>query len=418
MWQNVYDKHGHRVDGGLANFKKTLRTEHTVTTKIEMLDENLDPIEDGDIFSSDVTNDLTNFITDGSIDVDTTRGTRRTAELTILNPSAEFTPATQNFESEGDWVGKVYLDRNVRIYRGVYYAEQPLYVPVGTFMIDTIDVQVERNMSQVVMSMSDRWKMLSKSFFGYKHTYQKGDTYNSVIQDMLDSAGITTSFRTIDTLGSRDPADRKLTHDYAVDIGDSRGDKLKDWCKRWNIDIYFNPMGRLITEDRTRDRDRSVVWDYYWSDDKDGMMVQLTRSFDDSNLYNHVIIIGSKEVGTGKHKTRKPFKVSKSNTNPNSKFRIARMGDRVLLIQDDSIGTDAEANKALQKAWEVRTQLSETITMKAVSNPLLEGDDVIHIKEPNLAKLNDNYRLQQFDIPLVSSLQTLKVSQILKADDL
>jgi hypothetical protein len=134
-------------------------------------------------------------------------------------------------------------------------------------------------------------------------------------------------------------------------------------------------------------------------------------------LYNHVIVVGQKTIGTGTNKTTKPFFVQKKNDNPASKFRISRMGDRVLLIQDDTIGSDAEANKALNKAWKLRTSLSETIQLQTINNPLLEGDDMIQITERNLAKLDDKYRLQQFNIPLVSSLQTIKVSQILRSDE-
>jgi hypothetical protein len=418
MWNVVYDKNGRQVNNGVERFKEALRGPHTVTTKVEMLDENLDPVEDGDLFSADVENELTNFITDGSVDVDVSRGTRRTSEITLLNPSAEFTPATQGYDSEGDWVGKLYLDRNVRVHRGLYYNGQALYAPVGTFMIDGIDVQVEQNMSQVILTMSDRWKKLSKSFFANHKTYDKGTLYNDIIIDMVHDAGILESQRTLDGLGKRDSDDRKIHRDLKVDAGASRGDLLKKYCKKWNIDIFFNPLGRLVSEDRTRPRDKASVWKYHWSDDSSGMLVNMTRSFSDDNLYNHVVVRGMKDTEPGNGKTMKPFFVEKKNTNPASKFCINRMGDRVLFIDDDSINTVAEANKALERAWSIRTQMSESVRFQAISNPLLEGDDNITLEERNYAKLDDRYRLQRFDIPLVTSLQTLEVHQILKGDDL
>lgn len=418
MWNRVYDKDGMIVPGGEQLFKDALRTDHVITSKVEMLDETLQPVEDGDLYSKNVDNELTNFITDGSIDVDVARGTRRTAELTILNPTADFTPATQDFSSDGDWVGKVYLDRNVRMWRGVIVGGMALYVPVGTFMIDNIDVEVEQNMSQVVLTMSDRWKMLTKSIFAHKKTYHKDRSYNSIIEEWLDDAGIYERFRTIDSLNGRDSDDRRLWKGFHVEAGDSRGEWLKKLTKRWNIDIFFDPLGRLRTRDRIRVREAGAVWDYYWSDERDGMLINVTHSFSDDNLYNHVIVVGQREVGTGGNKTTKPFYKEKKNENPHSKFRISRMGDRALFIQDDSISTDHEANKALAKAWELRTQISESIQFQAIANPMLEGDDLIRIQERTLAKVDDVYRIQRFNIPFITSLQTINVSQVLRSDDI
>lgn len=409
MWTRVRDDKGRRVEGDA--FWKLLRGEHQVTTKVELLDTDF-RVEDI-IYSSDRSNEVTNFISDGSIDVDKTRGTRRTAELTLLNPTSDFTPTMK----DDDWDGKLYLNRMIRIWRGVYYGRSPLYVPCGTFMTDNIDVLVEQNMSLVNLTLSDRWKMLTKSFFGNNKTYEKGTYYNTIIRDLLEGAGIVgvSEVDNLDKLSTRTEADKKTNAKIQFKIGDSRGDKLKELCDRWDIDAYFDPMGKFVTEDRLDPEDRDVVWRFYSGpieDGRNGRLVSLRRSFNDDNLYNHVIVIGT--GGQDGEEKKKVWRAERRNTDKKSVTNIDRIGDRVKLIQSDRIGSDTEAERTLNRAWKMRLQLSESVEIQAISNPALEADDMIRITETEHARLDDTFRIQRFNIPLVSSLQTIQAVNIIR----
>lgn len=414
MWKTVYYQNGKEAPSSEAFFE-ALRTDHQTVVKVELLDTSFLPIEGGTVFSTSntKTNDVSNLVSDGNIDVDKTRGTRRTAELTLLNPSAEFTPATEDFSSDGPWVGKIYLNRMVRIWRGVYVNSQPLYVPVGTFMIDVCDVLFEQNMSLVNLTMSDRWKMLAKSYFDEPVTYAADTTYNTIINDFIIAAGIPVEGKhaaVIDPLGTRDAADRKISHRLKFERGDSRGDKLKELCDKWNIDIYFDPMGALRTEDRRRARDRQQVWQFFSSDTRRGMLTSIKRTFNDSSLYNHVVI-----VGTGDPKNA--VVARRKNSDADSKWGINSIGDRVYIKESSRISTEAEARKALDRAWELRLQFSEQLECNTVCNPALEADDVIRITENTFVKVDDKYRLTRFNIPLVTTRQTIQAMNIIKRED-
>lgn len=412
MWSTVYHQNGKKADNADAFFQ-ALRTDHRSAVKVELLNSNFEPVEGGTLFSTEGTrsNDVSNLVSDGNIDVDKTRGIRRTAELTILNPSAEFTPVTEDFESDGPWAGKMYLNRMVRIWRGLYLNDKPLYVPVGTFMVDICDVLFEQNMSLVNLTLSDRWKMLSKSYFGSSVKYPDGTEYNSIISDLLSDAGVPTSGRfgaNIDYLYDRADDDRLTGSAIKFERGDSRGDKLKELCDRWNIDAYFDPMGIFRTEDRRRPRDKAQVWKFYSSDDRKGMMISMRRSFNDDNLYNHVIIVGTGDP--------KDTVVAKRQDN-SSKLSIANIGDRVYIKESPRIKTQAEARKALDRAWELRSQLSEQLEIQTICNPALEADDVIRITERDFVKVDDRYRVTRFNVPLVTSRQTIQAMNIIKRED-
>ena len=419
MWKQVYNENGKTVQGGWVILEGEIRGEHTPIIQIEMLEPDLTR-KGKFILSTAVAQDdrFSNVVSDGNIDVDYDRGTRRTAELTILNPNAEFTPTTAGFEQEGDWEGLLYLNRVVRIWRGVATNHGNLYVPVGTFMVDASEVILEENMSIVNLTMSDFWKKLTKSFYGYNKKYDKHTYYNTIIKDLLDAAGVPRTGKyaaALDNLSQRDPDDKRLQKPLKFNRGDSRGDILKNLAKDWNIDMYFDPLGVFRTEDRKTDRDKKVVWSFVskpiGSNDKHGGLVSLTRSFNDDNLYNHVIL-----VGTGNEK--QVVKLSREVENENYKFHKIKIGDRVFLKESDKWSTMAQLTAAMKRIWAKRIQFSETINAEVICNPALEADDKIRITEMDYVKVNDAYRLRRFTVPLVTSRQEIEATNIIRDEDI
>src|SRR5688500_12731481 len=81
-------------------------------------------------------------IIDGTVDLDVSRGTRRTLTMSFLNEDAEFSPTSE-------WGGLLYVNRLIRLHRGLVVSQQGdvEYVPIGTFMVDKTETLVERGMS-------------------------------------------------------------------------------------------------------------------------------------------------------------------------------------------------------------------------------------------------------------------------------
>ncbi len=409
MQDVVFDSNGKRISNPKL-FYDLLRVEHQVTSKIEILDTTFDPIEGGTIFSADKSNDLSNFITDGNVDVDTTRGTRRTAQLTLLNPTAEFSPHLGNLEPDGPWVGKVYLNRAIRAYRGLYSGNQALYVPIGTFLVDVDAVVVERNMSQVNLTMSDLWKKLTKSFFTHKAHFNEGTPYNDIIRAFINEAGADEPLNpNIDSLSDRSHDDSHIGSKIHFAQGDSRGDKLLKLAGDWDIDMFFDPMGRFTTQDRRDARSKPPAWHLYSAQEK-GSLISITRSFNDDNLYNHVIVIGTAHP---KHVVR----LERTDRDSNSKTSVDLIGDRVKIFTSNKIGTMEQAQRAMKRLWGLRLQLNEENDIECICNPGLEGDDVIQLTDLDYARVDNHFRLRAFNIPLVTSRQQLKLVNVVYGDE-
>jgi len=355
-----------------------------------VLDTNFQPIKEF-LDSGVQTNDTTSIMVDGSVDVDVTRLTRRTFTATVLNPDAIWSPRS-------DWGGLFYVNRLIRVYRGIDFGDYSELVPVGTFMIDNADTAVERNMSVVTLSGSDLWKKFGKSMFPRAKTWAAGTKINTIIDSIADAVGI--QYRNIDPLSSRATADKEVDKKFAVEQGDNRGEALAKLCKDNGIDVYFDPLGRLTTQDMATVKDRSVVYSY--DPDMNNNLVTVKSSYTDDNLYNTVLVLGTKDKDN-------VIVARVRDTDPTSPTNINRLGERVFKYESENIGTQTKGNAVAESLFYKHVLVNEDITLEVVCNPAYEGNDVIHVDERGFSQLNANYRLKAFTVPLSASRQTLRL---------
>jgi hypothetical protein len=363
---------------------------HTFRSKMVVLDTDFNPVYEF-VDAGYQTNDTTSIMVDGSVDIDVTRLTRRTFTATVLNPSGIWSPRS-------DWGGLFYVNRLVRMYRGIDYGSGQEMVPVGTFLIDHADVAVERNMSVVVLSGSDLWKKFGKSMFPRNKTWASGTSINTIITYIADQAGVTRL--NLDPLSSRAASDREIGKDFSVEQGDNRGEALAELCKAYAIDIYFDPDGRLTTQDFQTPGDKAVVFEY--DPTMNNNLITVKSSYSDDNLYNSVLVIGTKDKDN--------VVISRvRDTDPTSVTSVDRIGERVFKYESDKIGTQALADKTAESLFYKHVLVNEDITLESICNPAFEGNDVVHVDEREFSQLNSNFRLRAFTVPLSSSRQTLRL---------
>lgn len=362
---------------------------HAIRVKMQVLDTDFNVVKE----FSDTGDELspTNFIVDGAVDIDITRGTRRTFTLNLLNSNGEFSP-------DSAWGGTFYVNRLVRVYRGIAYssAETEL-VPVGTFMIDHADVVVERNMSMVVLSGSDLWKKVAKSKFAHPASWAAGTSLVTVIKAIASAAGVTLF---VDDLSDDRVADaRNLNKKFSVEQGDVRGDAILKLAAAYGLDVYFDPLGRMVIADYRSPEDTAVVWKFDPDDNR--MLISARQTYKDDALYNHAVVVatGSKATITAEMK----------DTDPSSVTNINRIGDRVYMYETDSISTAAAAAAAVKKLFYQNILITEDVVLDAICNPALDGNDVISVREPDFAKIDARFRIRGMNVPLASSRQTIRL---------
>lgn len=373
-----------------STFKRHLKSPvHSIRVKMQVLDTDFNVVSEfsdtGDLLSP------TNYIVDGSVDLDISRGIRRTFTVSMLNSDGAFSPGEE-------WAGTFYVNRMVRLYRGVAYSDsESELVPVGTFMVDHADVVVERNMSMVILSGSDLWKKLSKSIFPHPRSWAAGTQLVTVIKQIADGAGVT---RFVDDLRDDRAANaRDLNKKFSVEQGDNRGEAIQKLANAYGLDVFFDPLGRMVISDYKSPEDTATVWEF--DPDDNHMAISVRSTYKDDNLYNHALVIA-----TGGKMT---ITAHKRDTDPSSVTNIDRIGDRVYKYETDNISTVEAAEEAARKLFYKHILLTEEIVLDAICNPALDGNDVIVIREPDYAKLNRRYRIRGMTVPLASSRQTIRL---------
>lgn len=363
---------------------------HTFAVRAQVLDTDLNVVEGGEFYSVSTERYIQNYIVDGSVDVDTTRQTRRTFTLQLLNPDAQFSPGS-------DWAGLFYVNRLIRIWRGIDYGSDVEWVPAGTFFIDHADVIVERNMSMVVMSGSDGWKKFTKAQLGVAKSYAAGLHVNTVIRDLADRSGVTSMV--FDDLLDRDIDARTLNKKLTVEANDKVADVVAKLGVDFGIDIYFDPLGRLVTQDFRTPEDQATVWTYAPGDDNNLLSLRVT--YNDDDLYNHVRVTGTGDKDA-------VVVANLFDYDPASPTNIDAIGRRTFAYESDSISTTAMAVATANRLFVQKVVVNEDITGEAICNPAFEGNDVVAVREDEFTNLNNRYRIRSFSIPLASSRQSFK----------
>ena len=335
---------------------------------------------------------IQNYIVDGSVDADASRGTRRTMNLSLMNPDAEFTPRS-------DWGGLFYVNRLIRIERGVLLNGEEELVPVGTFMIDTADVVVERNMSIVVLTGSDLWKMVNKAKFGTPVRWPAGTDVQYIIKSMAEYAGVRRFV--IDPLSHRSAQTRQIQAAVNYERDAVIGDEILKLATAWGLDVYFDPLGRMVSQDLRLDG--PTVWTYQPGEDTSLLTVK--ASYKDEQLYNHIVVAGTAD-------TENPVYRTATDRDPQSPTYYLRIGKRTLFYESTFIATEDQANDVAWKLLAQNTKMAEDIELQTICNPAFECNDVIEIREPTFSKINSRQLIQSFSVPLSASRQTIRLHRM------
>ena len=370
--------------------------EQEVRSRLEILDTSFNPIMVIGGGGPDKS-----FV-DGMVDVDVSRGTRRTLVMTLLNESGEFSPTS-------DWGGLFYVNRLVRVYRGLVIGgmpEHPMveYIPIGTFMIDKTETIVERGLSSVVLSGSDLWKKFNKAQWPAPVTFPAGMLINDFIRQLASESGVTNMV--LDPLDSRTANSDRLQVSVSWEKGDIKGDALLQICNNYAIDIYFDPMGVLRTEDSRSPQSRATVWSYGYTDRGPELAYLLRSVTDDERLYNHVHV-----TGTGNPEVI--YTAERRDTDPLSPTNIDRIGDRVYRLVSGVLASQESVDLAANSLFFSTRIIGQTVNMEAICHPALEGNDVLEVIEPNYTDLATTFIISTFNVPLLTSRQKISMKRVI-----
>lgn len=283
--------------------------------KLELLDSDNNIIDEiTESVDSDNINDIS---------VDTESDIRRTFTMTLNNHSGKFT-----WQEDGlIWINR----KKIKLYIGFETPNGIEYVPEGVFVLtqpQSTDSTTELN---TVISGQDQWYWLTGNFGKYSSqitysAYEKDSNGNYIvdsngdsqlrtekdsngntiydtngnpvyyritnyIRSILENAGFASDKILIDECNSY------LTTDMTYDIGDNRGDAIKDLVAKcysatddYFYEAYFDVNGYFRFQKKLKPSVVAPCWTYEITDNT--MYAGGTRSLVEDNLFNHILVLG------------------------------------------------------------------------------------------------------------------------------
>lgn len=391
----------------LNEFKEALLAPiRDVKIRVTALNSSLVPIQE-----------VTASTIEGTVYVDTSRATRRTCQLRLIDKNGEYTPK--------DSSSVFYWDKLIKIEYGLKIDSEYTYVPLGVFTIDRSEIIAENGAAVINIDGSDQWDSFSMATFTSNSGWASGTSINQIISDTASLCGLPSTRITLDPLGSRSATEKQVNVTWKYFIGDNIGQKLKDWAQDWSIDIYFDVNGNLVTHDMTLPPytgTSNSAPDASFAVGDNAIMLGIQKAQSSHTIFNHIVVTGDTSdgtaavrgeyiEGTGTNVNTSPLKRT-YNGRVGTGLTIQELGSKILVIRTTTLKTSQQCLDRAKVELSKNLVVEETIQLPTIVNPLFEGHDVIEITEQNTGLQQQKYTLDSFDIPMRSSRQVLNVKKM------
>jgi len=391
----------------LNEFKEALLAPiRDVKIRVTALNSSLVPIQE-----------VTASTIEGTVYVDTSRATRRTCQLRLIDKNGEYTPK--------DSSSVFYWDKLIKIEYGLKIDGEYTYVPLGVFTIDRSEIIAENGAAVINIDGSDQWDSFSMATFTSNSGWASGTSINQIISDTASLCGLPLTRITLDPLGSRSATEKQVNVTWKYFIGDNIGQKLKDWAQDWSIDIYFDVNGNLVTHDMTLPPytgTSNSAPDASFAVGDNAIMLGIQKAQSSHTIFNHIVVTGDTSdgtaavrgeyiEGTGTNVNTSPLKRT-YNGRVGTGLTIQELGSKILVIRTTTLKTSQQCLDRAKVELSKNLVVEETIQLPTIVNPLFEGHDVIEITEQNTGLQQQKYTLDSFDIPMRSSRQVLNVKKM------
>lgn len=322
-------------------------------------------------------------LVDGTVTVDRERDERRMCDFTLENNDGQLI----NDPNNGFWYDKILKAFWGIRYYDAYGVEKHWETQIGEFMIDRIDEDLFPNTIKV--TGRDYTKKCLVSKLSTSMTFPQYTKVEDILTALASNAGVTK----IDI-----PFTGQVYTDKIVfERGTERWKVMKQVADTVGMEPYFRPDGYLTMKPYPDPTFDPLRWTFA-PGDPDGTLVKYTRSSNDTNLYNHLIVVGSTTEIDG---ISESVFSERMNTNPFSPTRIDRIGDRVKIIQSDYITDQGQADNLADQLLAINALEEYQINFESVMLPWLEAGDIVGIIDDTPDTYTPKrFLLSQFSLPM------------------
>jgi hypothetical protein len=368
-----------------AGFAAAILGPHRRTSRVALLNADLTVAEY-------ITGD-DGVVISGSVSIDSTK--RRSCQVTLVNEDGEWTPTGPD--------SPLYLNRLIRVERGVYVDDGPEYVTLGVFLIDRPEVDVRESGSTMSVQGQDRLKLAVKSKFTRPTRYYEGEGLGEVIRAIAQDAGMGATLYRLDDDGKNLAADRMF------EIGDDRVDAIRLLSTSYGLEAFVDADGYFVVQPAMRP-DTIPDPAFTFVRGETAIMLGVRKGWDDDRLYNHSFVSGESSDLLA------PVSAEARDLNPlspvyNPVDGTGPIGDRVFTYTSAMIRSVDQAQDVADALLLEIALVEETIEIPSVVHPALEAGDVIGVIEP-LSRTNDAYLIDTLTIPIGPGSMTTASKQV------
>lgn len=282
--------------------------------------------------------------------------------------------------------GKILLGKAVKWLRN-YVPFQDWEVQVGEFMIDRIS---EKNFPKVInITTRDYVKKMIGSKLEKSLSFAAGTPIETIVKAMAGNSGI---FKTkIPATGKTLPARVDLER------GTERWRVAADICKANGFELFFDAQGYLVMRPFIDPSFGPISHTFKTGKiSEGGNLVEFERSTNDSELYNHVVVTGERDV-----EGALPYFGEAKNTTPGSPTRIDRIGDRMYPFTSSYFTSNAQCLETAHNLLKLHSLESYEMSFSSLVYPWLEAGEIVELLDPDRLDIDPTrFLMDSFNIPM------------------
>jgi hypothetical protein len=233
---------------------------------------------------------------------------------------------------------------------------------IGEFMIDKITEP--RFPHRIQVAGRDYGKKLDLYKFGASTTFTAGQSIDSILMGIATNAGVT-KFK-VNSGGA------VLSTTTSFDRAASGLEAFDGITQAQNLEYYFDRFGYLVVRP-VLDPFSSPISLTLRTGLDGGNLVEFTKSSDDSELYNHIIVTGQDTDGVD------VYSGEAKNTLPGSPTRIDRIGDRRFFYTSSFFTNAAQCQAYANTLLSVRALESFTFDFSSLVFPWVEVGEIAQV---------------------------------------
>lgn len=239
---------------------------------------------------------------------------------------------------------------------------------IGEFMIDGL---AEANFpDQVKVTGRDYAKKMKQSKLTVPTTFEVGTKLKDLVEALAVNAGINPNKMRIGI------SNEVLTSDMTYDTGADRWAIAKEACLSFNYEIFFDQFGWFTVRKFIDPYTGPTAWTFKTGED--GNLVSFDKSLSDSEIYNVIVV-----TSTPSDDATFPFYAVARNDDPTSPTRVERLGERVLPIEANYLGSTAECQELADAMLKIHALEQYALNKSSVYYPWLDVGQITEILDPD-----------------------------------